>query len=158
MSRKDKQINGSYFYVSYSLDEELTSLWGVTVETDIAAGISPIHLASTTEVNCSSCRQQTPTCAHISQYPRTNIGTSDAKSSIIQVPDTIGAAKSSLDLAMDANPQHEDLNKKMNIIELIKVWEGRKEVSAKKDHSIVAGIYATKYPRTNIGTDALLFV
>ena len=34
------------------------------VETDIAAGISSIHLASTTAVNCSNCRQPTPTCKH----------------------------------------------------------------------------------------------
>ena len=71
---KDKQINGSYFHVAYSLDEELNSLLGVpkeesttdiqNVETDIAAGISSIHLASTTAVSCSNCRQPTPTCKH----------------------------------------------------------------------------------------------
>ena len=60
MSHKDKQINGIYFYVTYSLDEELNSLTGVpkveftNVETDIE-----IRLML---VNCSNCRRPLPTC------------------------------------------------------------------------------------------------
>ena len=55
MSHKDKQINGSYFYVSYSLDEELKSLLGLPKEESTT---------DTTNVNCSNCRQPTPTCKH----------------------------------------------------------------------------------------------
>jgi len=49
-----ESLLAKYPWLVEALDEELTSL----------LGLSSIHLTSTRAVNCSNCRQPTPTCKH----------------------------------------------------------------------------------------------